>query len=54
MLNLRLRSVPRPTRQENPDHKPERPLPSVFVRKLEGDLAYHDKLARAFIVRRPG
>ena len=54
MLNLRLRSAPRPPRHENPDHKPERPLPSVFVRKLESDLAHHDKLARAFIVRRPG
>jgi len=54
MLNLRLRSVPRPARHEPVERKPERPLTSVFVRQLESDLAYNDKLARAFIVRRPG
>ena len=54
MFNLRYRTTPRPTRQEHAEPKPERPLPRVFVRKLECDLAQHDKIARVLMGRRPG
>jgi len=58
MLNITFRSPQRPARQDSTEtsneHRPERPLPRVFVSKLECDLKHHDKLARALFGRRTG
>jgi hypothetical protein len=54
MFNVTYRTPQRPPRQEAHEHRPERPLPRVFVSKLECDLQHHDKLARALLGRRPG
>jgi hypothetical protein len=54
MFNLTFRTSTRPARQESTEqHRPERPLPRVFVRKLECDLKQQDKLARLLVGRRP-
>ncbi len=55
MFNLVFRSSPRPAERDaaHPP-RPERRLPSVFVRKLECDLAHHDKIARVLTGRRQG
>jgi hypothetical protein len=54
MSNLIFRSPQRPTRQESNEPRPQRPLPRVFVSKLECDLKQQDKIVRAMFGRRPG